>query len=43
VRKSGKTEIIKLTPEQKAALKKALVPVQGKRVAHRQGHHRRRL
>jgi C4-dicarboxylate-binding protein DctP len=27
VRKSGKTEIIKLTPEQKAALKKALVPV----------------
>jgi len=27
VRKSGKTEIIKLAPEQKAALKKALMPV----------------
>jgi C4-dicarboxylate-binding protein DctP len=27
VRKSGKTEILKLTPEQKAALKKALLPV----------------
>jgi C4-dicarboxylate-binding protein DctP len=27
VRKSGKTEIITLTPEQKAAMKKALVPV----------------
>ncbi len=27
VRKSGKTEIIALTPEQKAAMKKALVPV----------------
>jgi len=27
VRKTGKTEIIKLTPEEKAAMKKALVPV----------------
>jgi C4-dicarboxylate-binding protein DctP len=27
VRKSGKTEILKLTPEEKAAMKKALVPV----------------
>ena len=27
VRKAGKTEIIVLTPEQKAAMKKALVPV----------------
>ena len=27
VRKTGKTEIIKLTPEQKAAMKKALVSV----------------
>jgi len=27
VRKTGKTEIIKLTPEQKAAMKKALVAV----------------
>jgi C4-dicarboxylate-binding protein DctP len=27
VRKTGKTEILKLTPEQKAAMKKALVSV----------------
>jgi C4-dicarboxylate-binding protein DctP len=27
IRKSGKTEIIKLTPDQKAAMKKALIPV----------------
>jgi len=27
VRKSGKTEILTLTPDEKAAMKKALVPV----------------
>ena len=43
VRKSGKTEIITLTAAQKAAWKKALVPVhQRDGKPDRQGHHRRR-
>ena len=44
VRKSGKTEIITLTPEQKAADEEgAVCRAQGERVARRQGHDRRGL